>query len=396
MRQDERVSFPIEQARADTPGVTHVVHLNNAGAALPPTVVTDTVVEHLQREATIGGYEAAAEASERTAGVYESIAGMLGAGAQEIALVENATRAWDMAVYGFPFRRGDRVITARSEYASNAIALLQLQHHHELEITLIDDDEDGQIDLAALETELGRGAAMVALTHVPTNGGLVNPAAEVGALCRAHDVFYVLDACQSAGQMPLDVAALGCDALAATGRKFLRGPRGTGFLYVRDEWIGRLEPPLLDLLSAAWTAPDQYEIRPDARRFESWEASYASRLGLGAAVTYALDIGLDAAWERLRDLAARLRGALAELPGVTVHDRGAVQCGIVTFTVEGYDSMEVHAVLEGAGVNTSVTNPAHGHYDGRGLPGMVRASVHYYNTEDELDRLIDVIDGIAL
>jgi cysteine desulfurase / selenocysteine lyase len=388
------VPLDLARARSDTPGVGHVAHLNNAGAALPPQVVTDTVIAHLQREATIGGYEAAAEAAERSAAVYDSIARLIGASPHEIAVVENATRAWDMAVYGFPFRAGDRVLTARSEYVSNAIALLQLRRRHDLEIVVVDDDEHGQIDLDALDAELDRGAAMVALTHVPTNGGLVNPAAEVGARCRAHGVYFVLDACQAAGQLPLDVDQLGCDALAATGRKFLRGPRGTGFLYVRDEWITRLEPPVLDLLSAHWTAPDEYEIRPDAIRFETWERSYAGRLGLGAAVDYAMDIGVEAGWERLQALANRLRGHLAAMPHVAVHDQGAVRGGIVTFTVDGTDSMAVHAALEGAGVNTSVTNPAHGHFDGRGLPGLVRASVHYYNTDDELDRLVDVVAGL--
>ena len=296
-----------------------------------------------------------------------------------------------MAVYGFPFEPGDRVVTARSEYASNAIALLQLQQRHDLEIVLVDDDERGQIDLDALDAELGRGATMVALTHVPTGGGLVNPAAEVGARCRDADVCFVLDACQSAGQLPLDVDALGCDVLSATGRKFLRGPRGTGFLYVRDGWIGRLDPPLLDLHAAEWTSPTAYEVRSDARRFESWESSRADRLGLGAAVDYALDIGLEAGWDRLRSLAERLRAQLARIDGVTVHDKGAVKGGIVTFTVDGHDSADVKDRLRAAAVNTSTTTPSHAHFDGRDLPALVRASAHYYNTDDELDRLVDVV-----
>lgn len=386
--------FPLERVRADTPGVDHVTHLNNAGAALPPAVVTETVVAHLQREATIGGYEAAAEAAERTAAVYESIARFLGASPHEIAVVENATRAWDMAVYGFPFRRGDRVLTGRSEYVSNAIGLLQLQRRHQLEIVVIDDDEHGQIDLDALDAELDRGAALVALTHVPTNGGLVNPAAEVGARCRTHGACFVLDACQSAGQLPLDVADLGCDVLSATGRKFVRGPRGTGFLYVRDAWIGRIEPPLLDLHAAEWTAPDRYQVRSDARRFESWESSHAGRLGLGAAVDYAMGVGVEAGWERLRALAAGLREQLTRLPAVAVHDQGEATGGIVTFTVDGHESKSVHGALQHAGINTSVTTPSHAHFDARQLPAMVRASAHYYNTDDELDRLVGVVAGL--
>ena len=389
------MTFPIEQVRADTPGVEHVAHLNNAGAALPPRVVTETVIAHLEREATIGGYEAAAEAAPRIEGVYGSIGRLIGAGAHEVALVENATRAWDMAVYGFPFAAGDRVLTGRSEYASNAIALLQLRRRHGIEVVLIDDDDHGQIDLDRLDEELDRGAAMVALTHVPTSGGLVNPAAEVGRRCRDHDVCFVLDACQSAGQLALDVAELGCDVLSATGRKYLRGPRGTGFLYVRDRWITRIEPPLLDLLAAEWTSPETFEIRDDARRFENWESDLAARLGLGAAVDYALDIGIEGGSARLGALAARLRDELAATAGVTVHDKGAVKGGIVTFTADGHDSASVQEAAETAGVNVSVTTPSHSRFDGRDLPPLVRASVHYYNTDDELDRLVGVVAGLA-
>ncbi|MDE0801948.1 MAG: aminotransferase class V-fold PLP-dependent enzyme [Acidimicrobiales bacterium] len=389
------MTFPIDRARADTPGVDHVAHCNNAGAALPPNVVTETVVEHLRLESRIGGYEAAADTADAHEAVYRSIAALIGAEAVEIALVENATRAWDMAVYGFPFSTGDRVITARAEYASNAIALLQLRQRHDLEIVLVDDDEHGQIDLDALDAELARGAAMVALTHVPTGGGLVNPAAEVGARCREAGVCFVLDACQSAGQLPLDVDRLQCDVLSATGRKFLRGPRGTGFLYVRDEWIGRLEPPLLDLHAAEWTSATTFRIRDDARRFEGWEASRAGQLGLGAAVDYAMDVGVDAGWARLHTLAERLRRQLTDLDGVSVHDKGAVRGGIVTFAVDGHDSVAVKEQLRAARVNTSTTTPSHGHLDGRALPALVRASVHYYNTEDELDRLVDVIVGLT-
>lgn len=306
-------------------------------------------------------------------------------------MVDNATRAWDVVVHGFPFQPGDRVLTARAEYASNAIALLQLAKRHRIEVVLIDDDDLGQIDLDHLESELERGAALVSLTHVPTNGGLVNPAAEVGARCRAHGTFFVLDACQSAGQLPLDVTELGCDALSATGRKYLRGPRGTGLLYVRDEWIETIEPPLLDLHSAEWTGPDTYEIRGDARRFETWECSHAARLGLGAAVDHALGVGVAEGWERLRDLADQLRRRLGALDRVTVHDKGEVRGGIVTFTVDGVASADIHAALSRAAVNTSITTPSHTLQDGRDLPATVRASVHYYNTEAELDRLLDVV-----
>ncbi len=384
------MDWSVEAVRRDTPGVEGVIHLNNAGAALPPRVVVDTVVAHLGREAEIGGYEAAAEAADREEAVYGSIAAMIGAAPSRIALIENATRAWDMAVYGYPFQPGDRVLTARAEYASNVIALLQLRDRVGIEIVLVDDDEHGQVSLDRLEAELDRGAAMVALTHVPTNGGLVNPAEAVGALCAAHDVFYVLDACQSVGQVPVDVTVIGCDVLSATGRKYLRAPRGTGFLYVSDRALERLVPPFLDLHAATWTGVDTYEIRDDARRFENWETSHATKLGLGAAVDYALALGPESTWSRIEALGAALRERLGAVDGVTVHDKGERRGGIVTFMVSDRTAEEVKAGLTDQGINTSVSPAAWGHFDlpERGLPALVRASVHYYNTDEELDALV--------
>jgi cysteine desulfurase / selenocysteine lyase len=383
----------VERARRETPGCARVVHLNNAGAALPPTAVTDAVVGHLRLEAGIGGYEAAEAAAAEVANAYTAIARLIGCAPGEVAVVENATRGWDMAFYAFDFRPGDRILTIRTEYASNVIALLQVAARTGAVVEVIETDAHGLPSLDHLARELERGAALVAVTHVPTHSGLVNPAAEIGALTRAAGVPYLLDACQSVGQLPVDVAAIGCDMLAATGRKFLRGPRGTGFLYVSDRLVERLEPPFLDLHAATWTAPDAYEIRPDARRFETWETYYAGKIGLGVAVDYALGWGLDAIEERVTALADGLRERLGEVPGVRVRDEGVRRCGIVTFTVDGVPATEVSARLRAARINTSVSPMEYARFDlaARGLPDVVRASVHYYNTEDELDRLCAVL-----
>lgn len=379
-----------------TPGVDHVLHFNNAGAALPPDIVLSTVIGHLEREATIGGYEAANEAAGRLDSVYDSLAALIGAEPSQMAVVENATRAWDMAVYGYPFEAGDRVLTCRAEYVSNVLALLQLQERHGIEVVLIDDDEHGQIDLCQLEDELAQGATMVVLTHAPTNGGLINPAAAVGALCEQHGTFYVLDACQSAGQVPLDVAALKCDVLSGTGRKYLRGPRGTGFLYAGPRALERIEPPFLDLHAAEWTGARTYEIRSDARRFENWETYYAGKLGLGAAVDYALELGVEATSERILALGSNLRSALDALDGVTSHDKGERRGGIVTFAVDGIASEDVQALLSAQQINTSTSPVGHARFDlpHRGLATLVRASVHYYNSEDEIDRFVGAVERL--
>jgi len=387
----------VARARADTPGCTNVLHFNNAGAALPPQPVLDAQIHHLRREAEIGGYEAAAEAESRLDATYDAIARMLHCDPDEVALLENATRAWDMAFYAMPFEPGDRILTSQAAYASNHIACLQVAERTGAEVEVIPSDDTGQIDLDRLAGRLDDDRVrLLALTHVPTNGGLVNPAAEVGALADDAGVPLLLDACQSAGQMPLDVNALGCTMLSATGRKYLRGPRGTGFLYVRRDWIERLEPPLLDLHAATWTAPSTYTIRTDAKRFENWESHVAGRVGLGVAVEYALDWGLAGIRDRVQSLAATLRERLANVPGVTVRDLGREKCGITTFHADAMTASALQTALRERDINTSVSTPSSTRLDAttRDLPDLVRASVHYYNTDSEILRFVDALQDV--
>ncbi len=386
-------AIDVAKARAETSGCEGVVHLNNAGSSLMPDVVLQTVIEHLELEARIGGYEAAARENDRVEATYDSVARLLGCSRDEIAIIENATRAWDMAFYSFDFQPGDRILTCGAEYASNYIALLQVARRTGAVVVVVGDDDSGQVSLSALERELERGARIVSLVHVPSQGGLIQPAAGVGRLCRAAGVPLLLDACQSVGQLPTDVGELECDILSATGRKFLRGPRGTGFLYVRQGLIEQLEPPFLDLHAAEWDDRDSFSVRTDARRFENWETSYATKLGLAAAVDYALGWGLEAIADRVQGLAASLREQLVAIPGVDVHDRGVEKCGIVTFTVAGEPAAAVAQRLSAGGVNVSVTPVTYSRLDlgARGLDAVVRASVHYYNTQAELERLVGIV-----
>ena len=389
----QHAGLDVERARRDTPGSARVAHLNNAGAALPPTQVTDAVIAHLRREAEMGGYEAAEAAADQVANTYAAIARLIGCRVDEVAVIENATRAWDMAFYGLTFAPGDRILTARAEYASNVIAFLQVAARTGAVVEVVENDGAGQLDIADLRRRLADDngpVKLVAITHVPTQGGLVNPAEEVGAATREAGVPFLLDACQSIGQLPVDVERIGCDVLSATGRKFLRGPRGTGFLYVRSGFLDQIEPPFLDLHAATWTAPDTYQIRPDARRFENWETNYAAKIGLGVAIDYALSWGLEAIEARITGLADRLRNALANVPGVHVHDQGQRRCGIVTFSIDGVAAEKVQRHLAASGVNVSVSLVDYARLDleNRGLPDLVRASVHYYNTDEELDKLI--------
>jgi cysteine desulfurase / selenocysteine lyase len=350
--------------------------------------VLQATIGHLQLEALSGGYEAAAQAHEAVEHVYDAAARLLGCHHHEIAIVENATRAWDMAFYAVPLGPGDRILTTVAEYASNYIAFLQLARKTGAVAEVIPNDASGQLSIEALQRGIDDRVKLIAITHVPTNSGLVNPAAVVGKIAREAGVLFLLDACQSVGQMPIDVEAMGCDMLSATGRKYLRGPRGTGFLYVRQGILERLEPPFLDLHAAHWVAPERFEIRPDARHFENWESYYAGKIGLGVAMDYALQWGLEAIWERIRGLADELRQQLRAIPGVTVRDQGTEQCGIVAFTMSGREADDVQRLLGGAGINVSVSRIASTRLDmeSRGLPDLVRASVRYYNTKAEIER----------
>lgn len=390
--------MPFDQRRAleDTPGCAHVLHFNNAGASLMPRPVLDATIAHLQLEANIGGYEAAEQAHNAIEHVYDAVAALINCSRDEVAFVENATRAWDMAFYALSFQPGDRILTGMSEYASNYIAFLQVARKSGAVIEVIPNDAHGQISVDALRRAVDERVKLIAVSHVPTNGGLVNPVAEIGKVARAHNILYLVDACQSVGQMPIDVHAISCDMLSATGRKYLRGPRGTGFLYVRKDILAQLEPPFLDLHAAQWVSRDTYEMSPNARRFETWETNVAGKIGLGVAIDYALQWDMQTTWRRIKNLAYQLRTHLSPLPGVIVRDKGVTQCGIVTFTVEDRTPAEIQQALKTQHINVSVSDKYSTLLDmeARSLENVVRASVHYYNSEEEVERFCRTVETL--
>jgi cysteine desulfurase/selenocysteine lyase len=395
-KKDTKMAFDIGRVREDTRGCEHVLHFNNAGASLMPKPVLSTMTAYLEFESLIGGYEAAARRRESIEHVYDAAARLIHCSRDEVALLESATRAWDMAFYAIALHPGDRILTSIAEYASNYIAYLQVTQKTRAIVEAIPNDVHGQVSLDALRSMIDEHVKLIAITHVPTNGGLVNPVAEIGKIARQHGILYLVDACQSVGQMPVDVEQIGCDMLSATGRKYLRGPRGTGFLYVRKSVLEQLEPPFLDDHAATWVAPNRYEMRPDARRFETWEANYAARLGLGAAIDYAVELDIATTWRRIKTLSYLLRTRLSPLPGVIVRDRGITQCGIVTFTVEDREPEAIKDALSQQQINVSVTTRSSTllDMDSRGLQSMVRASVHYYNTEEEVERFCQTVEKL--
>ena len=376
--------------RAATPGATLAHHLNAAGAALPSLAVLDTVIDHLRLESRLGGYEAAEAAAERTADVYHLAGRLLGATGEDIALVESATVAWHRAIDALRLGPGDRILASASSYVSSALHLLELRRARGISVEVLPTDDSGGVDLHQLEQALRQPAALVTVAHVPTSSALIEPVAQIGARVAAAGVPLLVDATQSVGQLPVDVGAMHADILVATGRKFLRGPRGTGLLYLDPALRERARPLTPDVRGARWTGDEEYDLLPGARRYETWEASHALRLGLGAALTEALALGVDAISAYVSQLAARLRAGLAELPGVTVVDPPAAGGGIVTFVRDGEEPATTVRTLRAAGLHLVAVPASHGQWDlgRRGLPAVVRASVHVYNDDTEVDALL--------
>ena len=387
------MNIDLTAVRADTPICENLLHFNNAGASLMPQPVHDAVITHLELERELGSYEAEDAASDTLEDFYDAIAEMLGCQRGEIAYCENATRAWDMAFYSLPLEAGDQILTHSSEYASNYMAYLQQARRRGLTVDLVPSDPYGQIDVAALESMINERTRLISLNYIPTQSGLVNPAEKVGEIASRHGIFYLLDACQAVGQMPVDVNRIKCDLLAATGRKFLRGPRGTGFLYVRESIVDSLDPPFIDLRSGNWIDQDTYEFAPGAKRFENWESYVAGRVGLARAVRYALDIGLDNIQSRVVMLAEQLRASLAQIKDITVKDPGEHKCGIVSFHKQDEDAFKLRERLRASQINISVTGQGSARLDRQFAEQayFARASVHYFNSEEEVERFCEVV-----
>lgn len=385
--------------RRDTPGCRDVIHLNNAGAALMPRVVVDAMVGHLERESRLGGYEAADLVRDAVTSVYEQVATLIGARARNVALVENATVAYAQALSAIDWKAGDRILTTRADYASHQLMFLRLGERLGVEVEFATDAPEGGADPESVDRMLGaRRFALVAVTWLPTNSGLVQDVAAIGAACARHGVPYLVDACQAVGQLPVDVASLHCDYLAATARKFLRGPRGIGFLQVSDAVLGSGAAPLLtDMRGATWTAADRMQLAPDAKRFENWESSYALVLGMGAAVRYALEQGIEVTGRRARMLADRLRDHVTEVPGVSVLDRGVTRSAIVSLALHGLDPFAVVAALRPRNIHVWAIPREHAIFDmdQKRVTSVLRVSPHYYNTEEELDAFVAALREIT-
>lgn len=395
MLEKPDVGVLVARLRADTPGCAHRVHLNNAGASLMPSPVVEAIHAHLEREVFLGGYEAADEARSEITASYDAVAELVGARSSNIAVVENATVAVAQALSAIPFDAGDVVLTTRQDYVSNQIMLLNLAQRFGIRIVRASDLPEGGVDPESVKKELEKyRPKCMLMTWIPTNSGLVQNARAVGELCSEAGVGFLLDACQAVGQLPIDVGDLRCDYLAATARKFLRGPRGTGFLYVSDRVLEEGACPLfVDLHGASWLESDSFSPLSDARRFENWEFAYALVVGMGAAARYALDIGVDVAGARAAELAAYTRERLSSLPVVRVLDAGPNLCAIVSAQIVNARPEDLVIRLRERDINTSAIDRSSAviDMDAKGADSALRVSPHCFNTHDEIDQFVGAL-----
>ncbi|MEM1246357.1 MAG: aminotransferase class V-fold PLP-dependent enzyme [Acidobacteriota bacterium] len=385
----------LERVRTETPLVASgAVHLNNAGASPPPQPVLDAVSEYQEFEAVHGGYESRDLRADDIDAAYDAVAELLGCRRRNVALVENATAGFVQALLAFDWKPGDVVLTTRHDYTSNFLQFLSLERRRGVRCVVAPDRPEGGVDPDRLgELIEEHRPRLVSLSWMPTNSGLVQDAAAVGVHCRARNVPYLVDACQTVGQLPIDVEVLGCDFLSATGRKFLRGPRGTGMLFVSDRQLEAGAHPLtLDLHGATWTGPRDFELQPDARRFENWEFNYSLVLGLGAAARYALELGIERVAERSTSLAARVR-TLAEEAGLRVLDEGPELGAIVTLDVRDHRAEELVDVLRRRRIHTSSQGRESAVLDleAKGVDQLLRISPHYFNTDTEIEHAVEQV-----
>lgn len=385
----------IARFRDETKGTQYVTHLNNAGAALSPDPVVRAQMDYLEREAEIGGYEVNREKKEELDRLYMVAASWLNCNSSNIAYTDSATTGWLRAIYAIPFQSGDSILTSEIEYATNYLSYLHLSRQIGVRIRTIRSDEYGRVDLNHLEDQLDDSTRLVAITHVPTNSGIINPVEEIGKLLKGRDTWYLIDACQSAGQVPLDVQKLNCDFLSVTGRKYLRGPRSSGLLYASDRALSESTPLTIDLHSAEWTDAEDYQIHSDAQRFEQWEQNLSGKIGLAEAIDYYLNAGSETAFNTLAGHAELLRNQLKQMEGITVYDAGGKQGGIVTFDTP-VDPFHLKEQLSQQAFNVSVSplNSTLLDMKRRGFRDLIRASVHYYNTEEEIHKFAEMLQEL--
>lgn len=389
----------LEKIREDTAGCSNKIFLNSAGSSLMPKVVVESMITYLRQEEEIGGYDLAKKEKGPIENLYKEVAKLLNSQVKNIAFTYNATDAYSRALSSIPFKSGDYILTTDDDYASNQISFLGLQKRFGILIARGKNLPNGDLDLNDFESQIKQiKPALIAVTHIPTNSGMIQPVVEIGELCKKFGIWYLLDACQSIGQIGVDVQKIGCDFLSATGRKFLRGPRGTGLLFLSDRVIHEgLEPLMMDLHGAEWIGFDHYKAEMNAKRFEFWEFSYTSLIGLSAAIHYANNIGIENIENYNFKLMHLLRSELSKNSSLRILDKGSRQSSLLTFDIPGKSIEKLEYELKSNKVYYSIStkNAALIDFTKKGIEYAIRLSPHYFNSLEEMQKVSEILEDIS-
>ncbi len=375
-----------------------VLHFNHSGAGLPSPETVQVIVNHLRLEAERGPMEAGALASDASNMVYKTAAQLLGCSSQHVAFGTSHGQLYGNLIASIPLAPGDKVLVSRQEWIGNVLCLQRSANLNGASLSLMASDDTSAVDPVALGKSLSPDVRIVALTWIGAGSALINPAAAIGAAIRqaGSSAFFIIDASQVIGQVPINVAELGCDALIACGRKFLRGPRGTALAYISPRLASEIVPRNIDSLSST-LRDGNVEVANSAQAFEFGEESVALKLGLGKAIEQALDLGVDHIRLALDQKAGALRQALAELPRVKLLDRGNNKGAAVTFAIDGLPCATAKQRLSEQGINIGMNGPGYTPYDMsmRGISELLRASVHLNTTDEDIALIVNAIRSIG-
>jgi len=392
------------QFRAETLGTKNVVHLNNAGSGLMPDIVTKAQLDHSSLESEIGGYEASDLRADIINDFYTQAALLFNCKASNIAFTASATDSYARALSSIRFKSGDVILTDKDDFVSNQIQFLLLVKRLNVNIIHINNALIGGVDLNDLREKLYRyQPKLLAITHIPTNSGLVQPVNEIAKIYGEYSekysdkTWYILDPYQSAGQMKLDIQKMKCDFLSVTCRKFLRGPRGTGALFVSDRALENgLEPMFIDMRGAKWKEKDQYEQQTTALRYEDWEFAYSTVVGSREAIKYCLAVGEEKIWQQVKLLSSFMRSKLEGGDGIRILDRGPELSSSVSFYIKDKQPGYIVNEMLKRKINVVAGYRSYGliDFDEKGVNWVIRSSPHYYNSMNEIDHFIDAVKEI--
>jgi cysteine desulfurase / selenocysteine lyase len=376
-------------------------YLNNAGAGIMSTKTYEVIINYLKLEREIGAYHAAAKSKTLSDNFYINAAKLINANSpSEIAYMDSASRGWNMIVYGTPLKKGDTILTLSSEFGTNLITLFNYAKLNDFKVCVIKCDINGSFLIEEIENKLKEGAKLIAISHAVAHGSIINPVEEIGKLAKKYGAYYIVDGCQTVGQIKVDVQSIQCDAYMTTGRKWLCGPRGTGFLYVKSS--SQMRTTQLDLASADLIFDDnlnliRIEVRNDAKQFELWEKSFANLLGLSSAIEECLESKIEVISVKIQELSNKLRFAASSNENIKLIGKTISLSGILGFYLDDY-SKESYVQNEFDKFDLRISTMSDWdcpmHFPKNGANKIFRLSPHFYTDNDTIEKACEIISKI--